>query len=433
MCCVICCASLTHLDPLSGVVMGTMPDELPVRKFIKVWIKKRKNPPKRSGRQTTSLTLEWVEYGQRFFMSLGTGATRAYAEAVAKAKEAELNSPSQIEQIKPLTWDDFSKEYMDRTYPGHELRGKQRKAAARNWEKSDSSRRAESRVLKDFSRIVKPVWCHEVTSKERQSFIAERLPEVGSPQSVNADLRMLRHLFNVLEDWKHVPKGSNPFAGRGQGTIGSRRSREKDRQRTTAPKYYTRSQVVSLLDRVDRELSDSPDDWMAARIRALVYFEAYTGVRIEEALFLEWSDIEWEVGVANVIFKIEHGLKTEGSENPIGLSEELIAVLHDWQNHRTCNWVFPNKRNRPWTGGSKGDKPLDHLKALARRAGIDHANWKMFRHTLTTHGKQWFGLTEEQVRAQLRHTTTETQKNYTHSDKENLHELVKRLDFRRDG
>ena len=80
-----------------------MPNDLPVRKYIRVWIKKRRNPPKSNGRQTTSLTLEWVEFGQRFFMSLGTSATRGYAESVAKVKEAELNSPTQVEQAQPLT------------------------------------------------------------------------------------------------------------------------------------------------------------------------------------------------------------------------------------------------------------------------------------------------------------------------------------------
>ena len=128
--------------------------------------RKRKNPPKGNGRQTVSLTLEWVEFGQRFFMSLGTGATRGYAETVAKAKEAELNSPTQIEQVQPQTWADFTKEYLDHIYPGHEKRGKDRMEASRVWEKSNASRRAESRVLKDFARIVKPIWCHEVTSKD---------------------------------------------------------------------------------------------------------------------------------------------------------------------------------------------------------------------------------------------------------------------------
>jgi integrase len=407
-----------------------MTQDLPVRKYIKVWIQKRRNPPKKNGRQSTSLTLEWIEFGQRFFLSLGTEATRGYAAAVAKAKEAELNSPVQVEQFQPLTWAEFTREYLDRIYPGHDKRGKKRVEASRAWEKSDASRRGEARVLRDFARIAKPTWCHEVTTKERQAYIDQRLKEVNSPQSVDADLRMLRHLFNVLEDWKHVAKGSNPFAGRGQATIGSRRSREKERLREKKPAHYTRSQVASMLNQADKELLDSPGDWMIARLKALIYFVAYTGVRIEEALYLEWSDIEWGVGVANISFKIEHGLKTDSSENPIGLSVELISVLRGWQAFQTCNWVFPNKWKRPWTGGSNGGKPLDHLKELAKRAGIEHATWKMFRHTLATHGKQWFGFTEEQVRAQLRHTTTETQRHYTHGDKENLHELAKRLDFR---
>ncbi len=126
-----------------------MNQDLQVRKYIKVWIKKRRNPPKRNGRQTTSLTLEWVEFGQRFFMSLGTGATRGYAEAVAKAKEAELNSPTQVEQVQPLTWADFTKEYLDRNYPGHDKRGRERIEASRTWDKSNASRRAEARVLSD--------------------------------------------------------------------------------------------------------------------------------------------------------------------------------------------------------------------------------------------------------------------------------------------
>jgi hypothetical protein len=39
-------------------------------------------------------------------------------------------------------------------------------------------------------------------------------------------------------------------------------------------------------------------------------------------------------------------------------------------------------------------------------------------------------MTAEQVRAQLRHTTTETQEHYTHDDIANLREAVKNVDFK---
>jgi hypothetical protein len=65
--------------------------ELPVQKYAKVWIEKRKN------RKSVSYTLEWLEFGQRRFMSLGQHATRAFAREAARRKEAELNNPSRHE------------------------------------------------------------------------------------------------------------------------------------------------------------------------------------------------------------------------------------------------------------------------------------------------------------------------------------------------
>jgi integrase len=71
------------------------------------------------------------------------------------------------------------------------------------------------------------------------------------------------------------------------------------------------------------------------------------------------------------------------------------------------------------------------LKSLAKRASIEHATWKMFRHSLNTHGKQWFGMTKEQMQVQLRHEDKETQRHYDHADLENLRAAVKGIDFRK--
>ncbi len=52
-------------------------NQLPVLKYIKVWIEKRMN------RTSTSYTLEWLDFGQRRFLSRGPHATLAYVrEAV---------------------------------------------------------------------------------------------------------------------------------------------------------------------------------------------------------------------------------------------------------------------------------------------------------------------------------------------------------------
>jgi hypothetical protein len=114
------------------------------------------------------------------------------------------------------------------------------------WAKSDSSRRSEQRVLKDFGRIVEPAWCHEVTIKDREKYISKRLSEVSSPESVDADLRVLRMLFNVLESWKHIAERSSPFTGKGRATVGARRKREHEKGREKAPTYFTRPQVKAI-------------------------------------------------------------------------------------------------------------------------------------------------------------------------------------------
>jgi integrase len=167
-------------------------------------------------------------------------------------------------------------------------------------------------------------------------------------------------------------------------------------------------------------------------LRALVYFVAYTGCRYSEAVHLEWKDIDWDNGVAFLYFKVESDLKTEGSQAPFGLPDRLVEVLHDWcEMDRTCSWVFPNSEKRPWKGGTKQTRSLNQLRALGERAGVKGANFKRFRSALATHGKQRFGLSAEQVRAQLRHTTLETQKHYEKDDLANLRAAMKEVNFER--
>jgi len=90
-----------------------MSEQLPIRKYITVWIKNRKNPPRKDGSVTVSRTLERVEFGERRFMSLGKNATLAYAREAKKQKEAELNDPERRESLVPISWEAFAKKYLD--------------------------------------------------------------------------------------------------------------------------------------------------------------------------------------------------------------------------------------------------------------------------------------------------------------------------------
>jgi integrase len=275
-------------------------------------------------------------------------------------------------------------------------------------------------------------WCHDIPVTCRETFINRRLAEVGSPATVDSDLGAPRYLFGLMEEWNHRPKDTNPFAGRGKSTVGERRRRVADDEdgdeKDTG--YYTLAELKALLGRADTEVAEDAENWNKKRLRALVYFVAYTGCRIKEAIFLEWDkDFDWDAGVVWLRHKRVNRLKTKAAAAPVGLPDKLLSVLREWQKDKTCAWVFPNAAGKPWATAGPGYKHLDQLKELAKRAGIETATWKMFRHAFNTHGKQRFGLTTEQVQAQLRHTTTDTQKHYDPDDLANLRDAVKGIDF----
>lgn len=250
---------------------------------------------------------------------------------------------------------------------------------------------------------------------------------MGSALTVDVELRALRYLCNVMEEWKHRPERSNPFAGRGKATVGTRRKREKDRSHEDKARHYTLDQIRQLLELADQDIVT----FEKRRFRVLLYFFAYTGCRFAEAIHLEWKDIDFENGVAWLFFKVENDLKTPGSEAPFGLPDALIAVLREWEKEKTCEWVFPTSRQKPWKGGAPGYRPFDQIQALGEKAGIKGANYKRFRHSMSTLGKGHFGMTAEQVQAQLRHTTLDTQKHYSHDDLASLRDAVKEINFKK--
>jgi integrase len=412
---------------------GCAVDELPVRKWVKVWIKKRKNRVRQGGGEpSVSYTLQWKEFGADRFLSLGPHATLAYARRMQSDKERELNNPARHAGLDPVRWDAFRKKYLDTRYPGHDLPMKERLEVQKAWDRSWASCRSERLALDNFTRLVKPGWVHEITTADRDDFATKRLAEVGAAASVDTDLRVLRAVFNVAEEWRHLPEGRNPFAGRGKATVGARRKRQKGREQEAREKHYTFEEVKAILTLATKEAAEGKEErdrWAKRRLRAFVYFIAYTGCRFGEAVHLEWKDIDFENGVAFLYFKIENDLKTEGSQAPFGLPVRLMDVLKDWKKDETCSWVFPNNKGKPWKTGSVSYRPFDQMQALGERAGVPGANFKRFRHALATHGKQRFGMTKEQVQAQLRHTTTDTQDHYTHDDLANLRDAVKGVDF----
>jgi integrase len=91
------------------------------------------------------------------------------------------------------------------------------------------------------------------------------------------------------------------------------------------------------------------------------------GLREQEAVHLQWADIDLSTKSLHVRSKPEHGFMVKDrEERSIPLPDELVKVLRQWKKERP---------NTVWVLGTAGDQPnrkwLRSLKRLAKRAGLN--------------------------------------------------------------
>ena len=168
---------------------------------------------------------------------------------------------SAVETLIPATWDAFQKKYLDTYYPGHDLPHTERKIKSREWGKSFNTMQAEKLTINNFTRLLEPGWCH-VTAEARETFVQKRLARSTTgprrpyrPRAWMPTCGCCGSLFNVLEEWKHRPKNSNPFAGRAEPLWGHD-ERAKAKEQESVAGYYTVVQLKNS-DQADKEAREA--------------------------------------------------------------------------------------------------------------------------------------------------------------------------------
>jgi integrase len=133
-------------------------------------------------------------------------------------------------------------------------------------------------------------------------------------------------------------------------------------------------------------------------------------------------------------------LKTEASAAPIPITEALVPILIDWLTHRLdtpldfpvpidCPWLFPNVNRRSnWRGGPKGHKPLDRLRDVAKRAGVEGLTFLALRHSFASH-LEAHGAGPAMIQRLLRHSNPTTQMWYRHADRPGMTDAISGFDF----
>ena len=276
------------------------------------------------------------------------------------------------------------------------------------------------RLLDQVGALVGEGTTADLTTALVARFIATRPPE----QSAHTTIGQLGYLSAACsiasaEGWVRI----SPF---------QIRKRWIKRPKVKAKKHHSREEIARVLDLMRRDIGRKKGwaRWRSWRLYALASTVAFTGMRKMEALHLKAEDIALEDRMILIVAREDNALKTEASAQPVPMPEALAQVLAQWLPHSGSQWAFPNAvGDGPWIGGSPGYKPLDRMRRLGIRAGVQGFTFQSLRHSWATHAEFW-GLTDAQIQRVLRHTTPRTAKeHYRHPDAINLRQMVKGIGF----
>ncbi len=228
-------------------------------------------------------------------------------------------------------------------------------------------------------------------------------------------------------------------------------------RKATKQRHHSIEDIGRALELARRDtITKAPgswSQWRARRLYALVSVVAYTGLRKQEALRLRVEDVDIEGRIIDVVSRQGSELKTGASAAPVPMPDALAEILAEWMPHlalpanapapanapmpvanprgkRDDAWLIPNAyRTGPWQGGSHGYRPIDRIRRLGERCGIEGFTFQSLRHSLATHLESRFGCSELVVQRILRHTSTRTQAHYRHFDFPNVFAAVKDIRF----
>jgi integrase len=198
-------------------------------------------------------------------------------------------------------------------------------------------------------------------------------------------------------------------------------------------KHHSMADIRRVLDLLEIEAARSEGwpQWRAYRLLALVSTFAYTGLRRNEGLLLRVDEVDLDHRMILLVDRKGRRLKTEGSGQPVPIPDALAPILADWIGRlaRGCPHLFPGVTGKgPWTGGPPGHRPLDQIKAVGERAGVQGLTFLSLRHSFATHAESW-GLSPAMLQRVLRHTLLATQTHYRHADADNMRAAVGRISF----
>jgi integrase len=246
-------------------------------------------------------------------------------------------------------------------------------------------------LLKEFAN--EPI--ERITSARLADFEAKRRRESARPPTIRRDLFCLSSIFSCAIEWEWIE--ANPVS-----SYLRRRAKRGLKEAAPRTRWVTEDEERRLL------AAASPE------VRNAIAFAIDTGLRREEQFSLKHQ----QISLAREELKLDTNTKTARSRT-VPLLPRALALLGTLPRHIHTPWVFRHRDGERYLQMNKG------LKAAARRAGIEDVRWHDLRRTCGCRLLQVHGLSMEQVRDWLGHSSViTTEKIYAFLTVDDLHRAV---------
>jgi len=212
-------------------------------------------------------------------------------------------------------------------------------------------------------------------------FKRERIEQGAAPKTLHNDVCTIKQLVNFAERREMIPK--NPL----------RNLKMKMPKRTPQPCWRH--------DEVERIIGAAKPPY-----QAIYRLLADTGMRIGEAVWLTWNDIDLDAGL--IYIRPKPGWKPKsGDQRSVPMSSAVEQLLRT--QSRVGDWVFtarpaPDKRKK---GQQIYDRrALEHLKRILKGLGLQ-GHLHTFRHSFVSYAairgvperilRKWIGHVDQQI------------------------------------
>ena len=264
---------------------------------------------------------------------------------------------------------DFSDEYLEYA-----------KVNKRSWTRDEIA-------LEHLKSFFKGKILSKISARDIEDYKQKRLEKV-KPPTVNRELAILKHMFNLAIKWKYADV--NPV-----------KEVEFFQERELATKILKKDEAQRLIEASNGNL------------RPLIIMALNTGMRRGELLKLKWNDLDFD----NHFIYIKETKTAKMRKVPMSPMVERTLK----STEKKCDYVFQSRKTK------KGQKSIrGGWQTACDRAGIQDFRFHDLRHTAAT----WMvaaGIDLVTVKEILGHANIKTTMRYAHPTPENKRKAVNAL------